>query len=58
MNGAERIVRERGRQISEEGWTAKHDDKHSDGAMAIAAACYAAQAGDDDRPPHVSGTGS
>lgn len=46
MNGAERIVKERVRQISEEGWTAEHDDQHTDGEIARAAACYAAEAGD------------
>lgn len=36
------IAEERLRQIREEGWTAEHDDEHSDGAMAWAAICYAA----------------
>ena len=39
--GCELIAQERERQISEEGWTPDHDDKHGEGAMALAAACYA-----------------
>ncbi len=31
---------ERARQISQEGWTPKHDDGHRDGQLAGAAACY------------------
>lgn len=33
---------ERARQISQEGYTAKHDDEHDSGEIAFAAACYAA----------------
>jgi hypothetical protein len=43
-SGVERIAAERKRQISAEGWTSEHDDAHEDGAMAMAAACYAAAA--------------
>lgn len=35
------VIDERLRQVGHEGWTAEHDDKHGDGSMAIAAACYA-----------------
>ena len=35
------VMAERHRQMMVEGWTAKHDDEHGDGAMAVAAACYA-----------------
>ena len=35
------IVAERRRQISQEGWTPEHDDEHSRGEMARAAAAYA-----------------
>jgi len=42
--GIERITEERQRQISVEGWTPEHDDEHSNGELAIAAACYAAVA--------------
>ena len=39
------IIAERIRQVEAEGWTPEHDDKHERGQMAIAAACYAANAG-------------
>ena len=42
MSGAERIARERERQISVEGWTPQHDDTHDGGELAWAAVCYAA----------------
>lgn len=35
------ISDERLRQISEECWTPEHDDVHRDGALGVAAACYA-----------------
>jgi hypothetical protein len=35
------VLAERQRQISAEGWTPEHDDEHSRGEMASAAACYA-----------------
>lgn len=35
------IASERERQISQEGWTTAHDDSHSTGELAAAAACYA-----------------
>lgn len=35
------ILRERQRQIEVEGWSLKHDDRHTDGSLAMAAACYA-----------------
>lgn len=41
MNGVELIAAERQRQVETEGWTTKHDDKHVDGSLAQAAACYA-----------------
>lgn len=40
--GVELIEAERQRQITEEGYTAEHDEGHSDGSLALAAACYAA----------------
>ena len=40
MNALEMIIDERQRQV-EEGWTPEHDDRHDDGEMAQAAACYA-----------------
>ncbi len=39
--GIEIIADERLRQIESEGWTFKHDDKHTNGELARAAACYA-----------------
>lgn len=39
--GIELIARERERQIFKEGWSAKHDDGHGDGALARAGAVYA-----------------
>ncbi|MCG7625575.1 hypothetical protein [Epibacterium sp. Ofav1-8] len=40
-NGIERIAAERKRQVEGEGWTPEHDNEHSAGEMAGAAACYA-----------------
>lgn len=40
LNGAELIALERSRQVSEEGWTAEHDDEHRHGYLAIAALSY------------------
>lgn len=42
--GWELIMAERMRQVSEEGWTVGHDQRHSDGQMAKAALCYMATA--------------
>lgn len=39
--GIELIAEERQRQIEVEGWTSEHDDHHSGGEMARAAAFYA-----------------
>jgi len=38
-------LKERSRQVSEEGWTAKHDDRHATGEISRAAAAYAYEAG-------------
>ena len=38
------VAAERRRQIEAEGWTPEHDDEHSTGGMAFAAAAYAAHA--------------
>lgn len=35
------IEAERCRQVEQEGWTAEHDDQHTDGSLAAAAASYA-----------------
>ncbi len=42
MSGVERIAAERQRQIEKEGWTPEHDDQHTGGELALAAALYAA----------------
>jgi len=41
-SGVSLIAYERYRHICVEGWTPEHDDRHVDGEMAMAAACYAA----------------
>lgn len=40
MSGVEQIAAERARQIAVEGWTPEHDDRHTDGALAVAAKSY------------------
>lgn len=41
LTTAERaVIAERRRQIDGEGWTAEHDDTHTDGSLALAAVCY------------------
>ncbi|WP_296584274.1 hypothetical protein [Xanthobacter sp.] len=45
------VLAERQRQITSEGWTPEHDDKHSGGELARAAACYAAHASAYQRMP-------
>lgn len=40
-DGAALIAAERQRQVEQEGWTTDHDDGHTLGEMATAAACYA-----------------
>lgn len=44
------IALERTRQISAEGYTIAHDDAHDPGNLAIAGACYAANAADQLHP--------
>ena len=41
MKAIDEIRVERARQVTDEGWTPEHDDKHSDGSLAMAAALYA-----------------
>ena len=41
MTGAQMIVKERDRQITEEDYDAAHDRCHTDNELALAAACYA-----------------
>lgn len=40
-SGVGLIASERERQVSEEGWSPEHDDTHTEGELAEAAACYA-----------------
>jgi hypothetical protein len=47
LAGVDLIAAERARQISEEDYDDKHDDVHTDGSLAIAAACYAAGAANE-----------
>lgn len=44
MTVIDEIAAERRRQVEAEGWTSAHDDQHTDGSLARAAACYAAHA--------------
>jgi hypothetical protein len=37
---AKDVLVERQRQVTDEGWSFKHDDYHADGALSAAAACY------------------
>lgn len=39
--GMSDVIAERLRQMDDEGWDADHDDQHTDGELAAAAACYA-----------------
>lgn len=39
--GIELIAQERARQVSQEEWTERHDDAHTEGELAEAACCYA-----------------
>lgn len=34
------VIVERRRQVSQEGFTAEHDDRHTNGVIAMAAMCY------------------
>jgi len=45
------VLAERRRQIDAEGWTPEHDDEHSRGEMALAAACYAVADNDPRAEP-------
>ena len=52
---AQDIVAERRRQVEAEGWTPEHDDTHSHGEMAFAAAAYTLHAAATFRPYTVPG---
>lgn len=50
------VLSERQRQISEEGWTPKHDDAHDFEQIAAAAACYAMPQECREYPTEMGGT--
>lgn len=52
MNGTELIAAERKRQVDVEGWTVKHDRKHSVQKFEAAAAAYVLAEGPDAVMPH------
>ncbi|WP_084299832.1 hypothetical protein [Microvirgula aerodenitrificans] len=49
------VLAERQRQVSAEGWTPEHDDVHSHGELAQAAACYAINAHQQERLKQLMG---
>jgi hypothetical protein len=53
--GIELITVERFRQIHKEGFTAEHDDEHTEGELARAAACYASPVRIFERYDHAMG---
>lgn len=53
--GCALIAVERNRQISSEGWSAAHDDAHTDEELAIAAAIYAAPGYERSNKPRIRG---
>lgn len=55
-DGLALITAERRRQVDVEGWSPSHDDEHTDGAMAAAAACYATFASLSDVRRNSAGT--
>jgi len=50
--GIELITEERQRQISQEGWTAEHDDQYLKNELQYAAVCYASDNLDTSPPPY------
>ncbi len=55
LDGAGLIAQERARQLTEEGYTPEHDDKHDRGEMALAAALYATSEPLFRKHDHISG---
>lgn len=55
MSGVDLIAAERQRQIDAEGWTPEHDDDHSQGEIARAAAVYALPARERGSIPRIFG---
>lgn len=58
MTGIELIAAERERQVTEEGWTAEHDDQHGCGEMVEAAVAYARYGAEARFALSLSGTPS
>jgi hypothetical protein len=50
LDGAQLIALERARQVSQEGWTTEHDDKHGNSELAVAAECYVRHYLNDPKP--------
>lgn len=55
LSGAERIAKERERQITEKGWTAEHDDEHADEHLLAAAICYAVNKAENHQGKIITG---
>ncbi len=53
--GIELITEERKRQITEEGWTAAHDDKHNKFQLSLAASSYIAAVNSPDEEGDENG---
>ena len=53
MNGIDLIKKERERQIEEEGWTASHDDEHTEYELTQAAVSYALEAARTGLRAHI-----
>lgn len=51
---AKDVLAERQRQVEKEGWSPEHDDEHTDGSMAHAAAAYCLCAEGPPRPGEPS----
>jgi hypothetical protein len=47
-SGLDLIIKERERQITEEGWTPEHDAQHNGSELAVVAACYAVSGLNED----------
>lgn len=57
-DAARDVLAERTRQVSDEGWTAAHDDAHACGEIAAFAAVYAMPEGARDWPTEETGYGA
>lgn len=50
----EDVLKERVRQIAQEGWTAEHDDGHGEGSLSAAASAYALHAYETLSPNRIA----